>query len=263
MSSAETRKRCSEDVYRATVENTGQDLHAEKLAAVGRFMSTVAHELNNPLTVIVGFSEILLANLKMNEQDHADLQMVASEANRARLMIHELLELSREQPAQMEPVDLNRLILSTLDHLREDPATSQIDVTMDLAADAPFILGDPERLSAAFMSLVNYMRRSRPAVSERCPLSVATTVGQTSTPGELSRVARITFADDSPHPSPVELSQAFEPRYTRRETDHGLGMALAFNLIHQHNGRISALSGPGGGAQFTIELPLRASESGN
>jgi signal transduction histidine kinase len=223
-------------------------------------MSTVAHELNNPLTVIAGFAEILLSSLTLNEQDQADLQMIASEANRARQMIYELLGLSREQPPRKQVVDLNQLTVLMLEHHQTDLQTSRIDVVTELACDLPSVSVDPEQLNLVFTYLLNHIRRSLTAGGGR--LRVRTTVRQLKIQTGSSQVVQITFSQDGPSRSSDERRQIFEPHYSAREEDHGLGLALAYNFIQQHGGQMYALSSPGKGLTFVIELPVSEQTSG-
>ncbi|MBI3952065.1 MAG: PAS domain S-box protein [Acidobacteria bacterium] len=231
-------------------------VQSEKMAALRRFISAVAHELNNPLTVIAGFAEILQSNLKLNDQDQADLQMVVSEAARARRMIHELLGLSRPQPQQKQPMDLNQLIASTLDHHRADLQASRIEVITDLAADVPEISADPSQLQEVLTHLIKYIRKSLTTGRDGGRLRVGTAVKQVKSRAGWRHIAQITVADNGPSRPQDDLRQIFEPAYSTREEDHGLGLALVYNLIQQHGGQILALSGSDGGLRFVIELPV-------
>jgi two-component system NtrC family sensor kinase len=230
-------------------------VQSEKLAALGRFISAVAHELNNPLTVIVGFAEILLSNLNLNEQDHADLQMIASEAKRARQMIHDLLKLARLQPQQKQPVDINQIISITLDQHRTQLQASHIQVATELALDLPPVSADPDQMKEVFTHLISYIRRSLTAGFDGGKLWIETVAKQVEARTGLSPVVEITFADNNPPRSPDHLRQIFEPSYSAREEDRGLGLAVAYKLVEQHGGQMHALSGPGQGTTFIIQLP--------
>jgi two-component system NtrC family sensor kinase len=233
-----------------------QWMQSETLAALGRFTSAVAHELNNPLTVIAGFAEILLSNLNLNEQDQADLQMIASEANRARRMIQDLLRLVRTQPSQKQLVDLNHLIATTVDRHQAELQARRSQVITELASDLPPIAVDPEQLEEVFTTLLIYLRKSLATAPEGGRLRVKTGVKKILSRAGWRRMVEITFVEEGPGRSPDQLRQIFEPNYSNREEDRGLGLALAYHLIRQHEGRMYALSGPGEGVRFIIELPL-------
>jgi len=233
---------------------------SEKAAALGRFMSAVAHELNNPLTVIAGFAEILLSDLNLNEQEQADLQMIASEANRARRMIQDLLRLSRAQPPQKQLVDLNQLIATTLDRHQADLQARRSRVITELASDLPLVSADPDQLEEVFTTLLNHFRKSLTADPESGRLRVKTTVKKILARTGWRRGVEIIFVEEGPGRSPDQVRQMFEPSYSTREEDRGLGLALAYNLIQQHDGRMYAFSGPGEGVSFIIELPLMGSD---
>jgi len=233
-----------------------QWLQSETLAALGRFTSAVAHELNNPLTVIAGFAEILLSNLNLNKQDQADLQMVASEANRARRMIQDLLRLARTQPPQKQLVDLNSLIATTVERHQAELPARRSQVITELASDLPPLAADPDQLEEVFTTLLNQLRKSLTSTPHGGRLRVKTEVKKVLSRAGWRRVAGIMFAAEGPGQSPDQFRQMFEPHYSHREEDRGLGLALAHNLIHQHEGRMYAFSEAGQGVRLMIELPL-------
>lgn len=232
-----------------------QWIQAEKLAAIGRFTSALAHELNNPLTVVVGFAEILLSNLELAEQDQADLQMVASEANRARQMVHELLSLAREQVLQKQPIDLNQLTIATLEEHYADLQAHHVRVTTDLDSRLPFVPADSSQLKRVLVSLLQYISKSSSTSPSGRTLMIRTTFHEADLLFRSGPMAEIAIIADGPTLSTEELGQLFEPRYTTKEADRGLGLALAHNIIRQHDGRLYALSPSNGGLQFVIELP--------
>ncbi|RMG50549.1 MAG: hypothetical protein D6723_12035, partial [Acidobacteria bacterium] len=230
-------------------------IQAEKLAAIGRFTSALAHELNNPLTVVVGFAEILLSNLKLDEQDRADLQMVASEANRARQMVHEVLSLCREQGLQKQLVDLNQLIITTLEEHYSDLQTHHVRVATDLDSRLPPVTADDGQLKRVLGSLLQHIGKRSSASPAGCTLTIRTTFKEVDLPSISRPIAEIAVIADEPTPSEEEVHRIFEPRYTTKEADRGLGLALAHHIIRQHEGQLYALSPPHGGLQFVIELP--------
>lgn len=230
-------------------------IQAEKLAAIGRFTSALAHELNNPLTVVVGFAEILLSNLKLDEQDRADLQMVASEANRARQMVHEVLSLCREQGLQKQLVDLNQLIITTLEEHYSDLQTHHVRVATDLDSRLPPVTADDGQLKRVLGSLLQHIGKRSSASPAGCTLTIRTTFKEVDLPSISCPIAEIAVIADEPTPSEEEVHRIFEPRYTTKEADRGLGLALAHHIIRQHEGQLYALSPPHGGLQFVIELP--------
>lgn len=233
-----------------------QRTQSETLAALARFASAVAHELNNPLTVIAGFAEILLSNPKLNEQDQADLQMIASEANRARRMIQDLLRLARTQPPQKQLVDLNHLIATVVDRHQADWRLGQTQVVTTLAPDLPPMAVDPDQLEEVLTTLLNYLRKSAAVVPQASRLLVKSGVKKILSRTGWRRLAEIVIGQESVGSLPELAPLIFEPHYNNREEDRGLGLALAYNLIRQHEGQIYALSSPDYGVKFIIELPL-------
>lgn len=225
-----------------------------KAAAIGRFVSALAHELNNPLTVIVGFSEILLAHLNLDEQDRADLYMIASEANRARGMIHDVLSLSRNQIPRKRIVDVNALIMTTLSQQQEVLRACDIELVVELDADLPTIMADATQLEDMLTHLLTWLRKPLGTGSIGGRLHLRTCLKQPH--GQFVQVLLVDHRSDR---YSGELSQFFEPVYRTREEDKGLGLALAYNVIRQHGGTASVACQPDGGLALLIELPVNES----
>lgn len=242
---------------RAMKEQQQEQAHliqSAKAAAIARFVSALAHELNNPLTVIVGFSEILLSHLTLDEQDQSDLQMIASEANRARRMIHDVLALSRNQAPRKQIVDLNALVMTTLEGQREALRACGIEVVVELAADLPTIMADAAQLEEMLTHLLTWFRK---------PLGRDTTGGRlrlrTCLKQPHGQFVQVLLVDHRSGRYSGDLNQFFEPVYRTREEDKGLGLALAYNVIRQHGGTARLAYQPDGGLTLTIELPVNES----
>jgi signal transduction histidine kinase/DNA-binding response OmpR family regulator len=227
-----------------------QLLHAERLATVGRMVAGVAHELNNPLAVIMGTVE-LVAHLGRDERVADRLGRVSAEARRATKIVRTLLALARKQPAERGPVCVNALLTSTLELTAYYVRHTDIQIVRELREDLPPVLADPDQLQQVFTNLfLNASQAMREAEGPRT-LTVVTDLDAAS-----ERV-RVTVADTGPGIRPEHLPRVFEPFFTTKGNGDGTGLGLAIcrRIVEQHGGRVTAESRPGAGARFTVDLP--------
>lgn len=228
-----------------------QLLQAEKLAAVGQLVSGVAHELNNPLTSVLGYAQLLQMQQDLPSHIQEDLQRIAAEAHRASHIVHSLQTFAQAQRPERQPVRLNALVQHTLALQAPRLQADQIQVVADLAADLPEISADPYRLQQVLLHLVDNAREAMAAAHGHGTLTV-----RTWAEGERLFLA---VADDGPGIPPEHLGRIFEPFFTTKEVGQGtgLGLAVCYGIVTEHGGHIWAESKPGHGATFFVELPLR------
>jgi PAS domain S-box-containing protein len=223
----------------------------EKLAALGQFVAGIAHELNNPLQGVLGHIELLL-------QQHGsvpsgfkrDLRLVLREADRAAKIVHDLLVFAGSRRITRRRLNVNHVVTRVLGLRAAALAGAGIEVVTDLAAKPPRVSGDALLLQQALINIVVNAEQALAGVTGVRRIEVRTrAVGR--------KAVEIRISDNGAGLAPDVLPRLFEPFFTTKEVGQGtgLGLAIAYGIVQEHDGRLSATNGPGGGAVFTIEMP--------
>ena len=230
-------------------ERTQQLLQAEKLSAMGQLLAGVAHELNNPLAVVMGQAMLLH---QTGEGGPVRAGKIAKAAERCVRIVRNFLALARDRPPERTATDLNTVVREALELLAYELRTDSIGVRLELAEDLPPLWADPHQLHQVVVNLVaNAHQAMRQGPGPR-HLRLTTRADP-----ERSRV-RLTVADTGPG-IPREIQpRIFEPFFTTKPVGQGtgLGLSLSHGIIEEHGGAISVQSEPGQGAMFVIELPV-------
>jgi signal transduction histidine kinase len=231
---------------------------AEKLAALGQFVAGVAHELNNPLQGVLGHLELLRATGRVPRAVQADLRLVYREAERAARIINDLLVFAGSRRGARRRVNINTVVSRSLVLRGRIARKSGIRITRDLDPKLPRVLGDALLLQQA---LLNIVVNAEHAIASVDPGSGEILVS-TRTQARGRRVV-IEVRDTGPGVPPDILPRIFEPFFTTKEVGRGtgLGLALAYGIVQDHAGEISARNGRGGGAVFRLVLPAEATET--
>src|SRR5260221_620070 len=233
-----------------------QLIQAEKLAAMGQMLAGVAHELNNPLTAILGASELLRERQGVDENTKRQLEMTHRQARRAARIVQNLLEFSRPASPQKKALDLSVVIDRTLLLQDHSPRRNNVEVEFQAVPGLPPIVGDANQLIQIFLNLVSNaeqaIREARP--SGRIQIRLARTG---------NRVAA-TVQDDGVGIPPEVLPKLFDPFFTTKRPGGGtgLGLSICMSIVREHGGNIEASSLPAGGAAFTVTLPVAEVEAG-
>ena len=224
---------------------------AEKLSSLGQMISGVAHELNNPLSVIKGYLDLIVAHHEMTPQTRADLGKVALECDRAAKLVRHFLSFAREQPPRREMVDVNTLIQRVADLRRSDLAAAGIELFMDLAAGLPSTSADPDQVQQLIINLLNNAVQAMAASPAPRTLRITTRM---KTPAALL----ISMEDSGPGVPPELQSRIFEPFFTTKPdgAGTGLGLSIAHSIMAEHHGRILCDRSTLGGAAFHLEFPI-------
>jgi two-component system, NtrC family, sensor kinase len=233
-----------------TLKNTqAQLIQSEKLSAVGEFVAGVAHELNNPLAAVMGFSEMLRI-ADVGEKNRHYLDLVFKSAQRCQKIVQSLLSFARRQQPERRPVMANKLIEDVLEMVAYPLRTSNVKVITDLAEKLPPILADGHQIQQVVLNIINNARQAIEAHQGSGCITI-------STNGD-SHLVRIVITDSGPGISPENLQRIFDPFFTTKEVGKGtgLGLSLCYGIIREHGGNIIPSSKPGEGATFTIELPV-------
>jgi len=226
-------------------------VQAAKLAAVGEMAAGVAHELNNPLTTVAGFSELVLQDLPQDSPQRADLELVLREASRARNVVRRLLDFARQSESVRVRADLNEVIEDVAILMRHLFETSQISFSMDLMENLPWVLMDRDQIKQVVLNLLHNALHAMPNGGV---LSVNTSTHQKN---ERPWIV-MSIQDNGKGISPHDLARIFEPFFTTKADDGGtgLGLAVSYGIVTDHAGFIDVDSIPNEGACFNVWLPL-------
>ena len=228
----------------------GQLIQAEKLSAVGELISGVAHELNNPLTGVMGFSQLLLA-ADCDEHTKKNLAKIHREATRCQRIVQNLLDTVRCRPPEESAVQVNEILEATIDSSSYKFKVENVEIVSELATDLPVTTGDFHRLQQVFVNIINNGQQAMVEAHGRGRMVVRSErVGET---------IRVQFIDDGPGIPEDKVGKIFDPFYTTKEPGKGtgLGLSLSYGIISEHQGKIFVRSKVGAGTTFVIELPIR------
>jgi signal transduction histidine kinase/CheY-like chemotaxis protein len=226
-----------------------QLIQSEKLSGIGEFVAGVAHELNNPLTAVMGFSELLeRADTEPGHKRY--LEMIRKSSQRCQKIVQSLLSFARRHAPERKLFSVNELMENAVEFLQYQLRTSNIEVILRLAPDLPRAMVDPHQIQQVFLNLINNARQAIEGHQPRGSIRITT---ETSGP-----MVRITLEDDGPGIAEANLSKVFDPFFTTKEVGKGtgLGLSLCYGMIKEHGGSIEVRSRLGEGATFIIELPL-------
>ena len=225
-----------------------QILQSEKMASLGKLAAGVAHQLNNPLSSITLFTQLVLEEYKLEEGARDDLTRIYKEAQRCRDTVKELLEFARQTRQEMRPHDINSAILRTMFLLENQTLFHNIEIEKELSPSLPEVYGDIQQLNHIFM---NVILNAADAMEGKGKLSI-----KSYKPMQSDTVI-IEISDTGPGIPQNILPHIFEPFFTTKEEGKGtgLGLSLVYSMIDNHKGRIYAKSWPGKGTTFVIELP--------
>ena len=227
-----------------------QLLHSEKMAAVGQLISGVAHELNNPLTAILGYSQLLTASGEIGPQGLEYTDKLYKQAQRTHRIVQNLLSFARQHKPERVAVQLNQILEDTLALRDYDLRMKNIRVHMELAPDLPVTSADPHQLQQVFLNMVNNAVDAVLEGSSDGDLWVRTRV-------QGDRLV-VEFTDSGP--GVREPSRVFDPFYTTKPVGKGtgLGLSICYGIVTEHGGTIGVRNVQPHGASFTIELPFQS-----
>jgi len=234
-------------------EAQSQLVQAEKMSVVGQLVSGVAHELNNPLAGVLGYSQ-LLQRMDLSEEVRRGLNKIESEAERCRRIVQNLLIFARKNKPQKRPVDLNSLLESVLELKAYPLKVENIRIERDLESNLPRPMADASQLQQVLMNIVH---NAEQAMGERKGSGVLT-VRTRHMDGRI----RLEISDTGPGIAPENLTRIFDPFFTTKEVGQGtgLGLSICYGIIQEHRGRIWAESRIGHGSTFILEIPIQGEE---
>lgn len=244
----EERKRAEEEIVRQR-----EALHqSEKLSALGSLLAGVAHELNNPLSVIVGRT-IMLEGDTTDPQTQARVKKIRQAAERCARIVKTFLAIARQQPPERSAVQINTLIESALELVSYGLRTADIQITRNLSPDLPELSADADQLTQVFTNLFVNAQQALAEIPSPRWVAVTTHLDKTA------NAVCIEVMDNGPGVSVEIRSRIFEPFYTNKPVGAGTGFGLSFSygVIASHGGKITLESPEEGGAKFVITLPIK------
>ena len=223
-------------------------LVTDRLASIGELAAGIAHELNNPLTGIIGLSELLLTS-DVPPDIAEDISMIHSEAKRTSRIVRDLLTFARKHETDKQPVDINGIITSVLELRAYELKVHNIEVITGFAPALPRVQADGFQLQQVFLNIVINAEYFMIESHGKGKLSIITE--------QDDGIVRASFTDDGPGISEQNLRHIFDPFFTSKEVGKGtgLGLSICHGIVTEHGGKIYVESEPGKGAVFMVELP--------
>lgn len=229
-------------------------IQAQKMEATGQLVSGVAHELNNPLAAILGFSQLIRQDPSLPEDLRANADLLVDEASRTRRIVQNLLDFARQRPPERHPTSIKALVDSVLALQSYAIGAGQIEIEIDLPDDLPTVELDRGQLQQV---LINLMQNAVYAITHGGGSRMRITAALEGR-AEAAQV-RVTVMDDGPGVPLEHVGRLFDAFFTTKPPAEGtgLGLPVSFGIIHAHGGELRYIpSAFGRGAAFTFELPV-------
>lgn len=225
-------------------------LQTEKMAAVGQLVSGIAHELNNPLTAIMGYGQLLLGQGLAPEQ-YSEARKVFQQAERARRIVKNLLYFARENEPERIRVDLNEIVERTLALRSYELRVENILVECELASDLPETMADPYQLQQVVLNLLTNAEQALLQERGQGKVKIKTRLAD-------GRRIAVEISDDGPGVPRRIASRIFDPFFTTKPpgVGTGLGLSIVCGIVKRHGGEVTFENQSDGGARFLVELPV-------
>jgi len=223
-------------------------VHAEKMAAVGQLVSGVAHEVNNPLTAILGFADLLLENSDLPDGARKDLRVILQEAQRTKQIVQNLLSFARQMPPQRNPLQLNSILRRTVQLRSYDFHSHGIEVIEHFDEELPDVMGDAQQLQQVFLNILNNAYDAVREVGRPARIEIMST--------KFGDAVEVSFSDNGKGIS--QADRIFDPFFTTKEIGKGtgLGLSICYGIVKEHGGEILCHNNIAGyGATFIVRLP--------
>ncbi len=226
-------------------------IQSDKLALLGEMLSGVAHEINNPLAAIMGYSELLLQAKPDSDQGREMLKRIIHCVDRSRRIVQGLLSFARKTELQKKQVDVIEILEDVIKHRNYDFTLNNVVVERDFEKPSPVVIADPNQLEQVFLNLINNAYDSMVQRDREKELTIRTRViaGQTM---------RIEFLDTGCGVCEHDRNRVFEPFFTTKEVGKGtgLGLSVSYGIIKEHDGNLFLDESYSGGAKFVVTLPI-------
>ena len=224
-----------------------QLVQSEKLASLGQMVGGAAHELNNPLTALLGYSD-LLATTDLSHEQKALSEKIATQAKRIRALVASLLSFAKQVPAAKSSLDVNAVVQTAMKLCQPQAQAANVQFSSNFGESLPRVRGDSNQLLKVFSHIINNASHAMGEQQRGGLLTISTSAD--------NAFVKIRFSDTGPgisHPGRV-----FDPFYSTRPVGEatGLGLSVSYGIVQGHGGKISCSNSPEGGASFLVELPV-------
>src|SRR2546427_2733442 len=223
--------------------------HSEKMATIGRLVSGVAHEVNNPLAAILGFTDLLLENPEVPGSAREDLQIILQETQRTKDIVQDLLSFARQRPVQRELVQVNSVLRQTIKLRSYDFASHGVEVVEDFEEALASALGDSQQLQQVFLNILNNAYDAVQEAGQRGRIKI-----HTRRQAEMIEVA---ISDNGT--GIVDPQRIFDPFYTTKQVGKGtgLGLSICYGIVRAHGGEIQCWNNEAGaGSTLVVRIPV-------
>ena len=224
---------------------------SQKLESVGQLAAGVAHEVNNPLSTILGFSKLLLGQ-DISESAKNDVQIIFDEAQRGTTIIQDLLSFARKGTSEKKNIDITGGLKRVLNLKAADFRANHVKVDLEIEESLPDILADEQQLQQVYLNLLTNAQHAMFDANDGGNIAIKCR--------RVNDVLRLSFVDDGPGMTKEIIDKIFDPFFTTKPVGvgTGLGLSVCYGIIEDHDGRFWVESEPGTGATFFIELPCLA-----
>ena len=236
------------EAYDSLRRTQQQLLQSEKMAAVGQLISGVAHELNNPLTAILGYSQLLKAEESANTRGADYLEKLYKQAQRTHHIVQNLLSFARQHKPERSPIQVNQILEDTLSLREYDLKLNSIRIHREFDPKLPSIGGDRHQLQQVFLNILNNAVDAVAEKGNKGEIRLRTAI--------VDQKLLVEFEDNGP--GVQNPHRVFDPFYTTKPVGKGtgLGLSICYGIIKEHGGEIQVRNAANGGAIFSITLPL-------
>src|SRR6202007_97571 len=228
--------------------------HSERMATIGRLVSGVAHEVNNPLAAILGFTDLLLENPQVPENARQDLQIILQETQRTKDIVQDLLSFARQRPVQRKLFQVNNVLRQTIKLRSYDFASHGVEVVEEFDEKLASALGDSQQLQQVFLNILNNAYDAVQEVGQRGRIAI-----RTSQQGSNIEVAIIDNGTGV-----TDTERIFDPFYTTKQAAKGtgLGLSICYGIVRAHGGEILCRNHEDGqGRTFIVRIPIATEAS--
>ena len=229
-----------------------QLIQSEKLSAIGELISGIAHELNNPLTGVMGYSQLLQLRKDLDDRAKDNLFKINNLALRCQKIVQNLLSFARKQKPERTLSDINEILEKTVELRSYELQVNNIEITRDLDRDLPKTIADAHQLQQVFLNVLTNAEQAMLEAHGKGCLTIRTRADL-----QKERIV-VEIIDDGPGIPETYLTKIFDPFFTTKDVGKGtgLGLSLSYGMIKEHGGNIYARSRLGEGSTFVIELPI-------
>jgi signal transduction histidine kinase len=228
-----------------------QLLQADKLASIGQLAAGVAHEINNPLGIILGYTQLLIREEPEGTERREDLKTIEKHTRTCKTIVEDLLSFARRSHTKKEPASVRDIIDEVLSVVRHNLELRRIEVVTHFDPQLPALVVDKDKLRQVFMNLI---MNAQQAIGKDGRITIRTVFDDDR------KHVRVSVSDTGTGIEPKHLPRIFDPFFTTKSTGEGtgLGLSVSYGIVKDHGGEILVESEPGKGSVFTVLLPVTA-----